>query len=273
MSLTVVSVVRDWACYTRCIKDNPHLAGATFVTADNTAENRAIPERYNTFLDTLPAETEWILFAHEDFELREDPRPTLAACDTHCPYGFVGSRIVANSAVLFFGTLTDSDRDGRNTRVVKPLLPYERILGVKTENFDCCGFFVHADLFREWGLRFDPKCAWDLYAEDLVFQFICKTGSYAQVLPIKAHHWSRGNPDRDSFREALAHLNQKYAERTFAGGTCTFTIGKRPNWRLRLFHRFAKMIQAMKHLLFPLLLGLLCADYGLYSFVHIKCGF
>lgn len=241
--LTVVSVVRDRGCWERCIGTNPHLAGATLRLIDNTQENRPVPERYNAFLDGLPEATGWILFAHEDLELREDPRPLLRGCDPLTPYGLIGTRLAAGCAVLPFGRLSDSDRDGARFHRNRPPLPYDRLLKPEVENFDCCGFFVHADLFRELGLRFDPVCAWDLYAEDLAFQFICKTGRRARILPVKAHHFSRGNPDRDSFRKALAHLNAKYPDRTFAGGTCVFTVGKAPNRRLRLFRLAARLIR------------------------------
>lgn len=241
--LTVVSVLRDRGCWERCIGTNPHLTGAAQCPIDNTQENRPVPERYNGFLETMPAESEWILFAHEDLELREDPRPLLRGCDPLTPYGLIGTRLVADSAVLPFGRLSDSDRDGGRVHLNRPPLPYDRLLKPEVENFDCCGFFVHADLFRELGLRFDPACAWDLYAEDLAFQFICKTGRRARILPLKAHHFSRGNPDRDSFRKALAHLNAKYPNRTFAGGTCVFTVGKAPNRRLRLFRLLARLIR------------------------------
>jgi hypothetical protein len=55
------------------------------------------------------------------------------------------------------------------------------------------------------------------------------------LLPVKAHHWSRGNPNTDHFKAALDHLNAKYADDFFAGGTCVFSVGKRPTWRLRCF--------------------------------------
>lgn len=233
--LTVVSVVRDWACYKRCVQENPHLAGARLVTFDNASENVPIPMRYNTFLETMPADTEWILFAHEDFELLEDPLPELRRRSTLFPCGLIGTRKVWDSVILPFGRITDSDRDGQRYHVNRPPLPYDVFLGNRAENFDCCGFFVHADVFRAWQLRFDPACAWDLYAEDLCFQFLKATGHTVSIVPIKAHHWSRGNPDTAHFREALAHLNAKYAADCFAGGTCIFSIGHRPSWRLRLF--------------------------------------
>lgn len=233
--LTVVSVVRDWACYERCVRQNPYLRGARFVTFDNAAQNIPIPERYNAFLDAMPADTGWILFAHEDFEVQEDPRPLLNRRSTLFPCGLIGTRTILDSVILPFGVITDSDRDGARYHVNRPPLPYVGLLGARAENCDCCGFFVHADTFRSWQLRFDPRCEWDLYAEDLCFQFIQTSGHTVSILPLKAHHWSRGNPATDHFAAALAHLNAKYADAFFAGGTCVFSIGRRPTWRLRLF--------------------------------------
>jgi hypothetical protein len=233
--LTVVSVVRDWVCYERCVRQNPHLQGARFVAFDNTEANLPIPERYNAFLATMPADTGWILFAHEDFELQADPRPLLNRRSTLFPCGLIGTRTLLQSVILPFGVITDSDRDGARFHVNRPPLPYTGLLGARTENFDCCGFFVHADTFQAWQLRFDPLCKWDLYAEDLCFQFIQKSGHTVSLLPVKAHHWSRGNPNTDHFKAALDHLNAKYADDFFAGGTCVFSVGKRPTWRLRCF--------------------------------------
>lgn len=224
--LTVVSVVRDHACYQRCVRDNPHLQGARFVCFDNTQENLPIPERYNAFLDTLPPDTGWILFAHEDFEVHEDPRPLLQRRNPLFPLGLIGTRIVQGLCVLPFGAISDSYRDGSDLQHLRTPLPYGKLLGEYVENFDCCGFFVHAEAFRAWGLRFDPHCAWDLYAEDLCFQLLHRHGQFSAILPIKAQHWSRGNPKSQRFLDTLNYLNHKYADDFFAGGTCAFTVGK-----------------------------------------------
>lgn len=235
LPLTVVSVVRDWSCYKRCVCNNPHLQGARFVAFDNASENLPIPVRYNSFLETIDASTGWILFAHEDFEVLADPRPLLQRRSTLFPYGLIGTRTIMDSVILPFGTITDSDRDGGRWHQNRPPFPYATLLGERTENFDCCGFFVHADVFRLWKIRFDEACEWDLYAEDLCFQFLQKTGHTVGILPLQAHHWSRGNTNTKHFKAALTHLNVKYADDFFAGGTCVFSVGKRPSWRLRLF--------------------------------------
>lgn len=241
-SLTVVSVVRDAAFHARCLRDNPHLAGARFAIYDNTVDNRPIPERYNAFLDALPTDTEWILFAHEDFQPLEDPRPLLARRNPLFPYGLIGTRKVLNTFILPFGQIEDCNRDGsdRGLRRAPPF--HGALLGDMVEAFDCCGFFVHADFFRTWGLRFDPVCAWDLYAEDLCFQFQCATGHLARLLPLRACHWSRGDATCARFLATRDYLNEKYCACLFAGGTCTATIGGFPPLRFRLWRRFVRTL-------------------------------
>lgn len=225
--LTVVSAVRDAACHRRCVRENPHLRGARFVAFDNAARNVPIPERYNAFVETMPADTEWILFAHEDFEVLEDPRPLLRTRPTWFPLGLIGTRFVGEALILPFGRVQDCARDGSGLRTVGAWRWVGRLLGDMVENFDCCGFFVHADLFRRLGLRFDPRCAWDLYAEDFCFQFILRTGHLARLLPLRARHWSRGDARCARFLATRDYLSRKYRDHGFAGGTCTLCVGQR----------------------------------------------
>ena len=249
--LTVVSVVRDEACYKRCLRENPVLAGAEFVCLDNTVENRPIPERYNAFLDALPADAEWILFAHEDFQPLADPRPLLRRRNPLFPCGLIGTRVVAGLAILPFGSLTDSDRDGARFHRNAPPLPYDRLLGAVAENSDCCAFFIHADALRSWNLRFDPRCAWDLYIEDFCFNFIRQSGHKIALLPLRAHHFSRGNTNRATFIEALDYLNTKYADDFFAGGSCAFSVGRKPSFRFRIqqkcFHIALTLLSCVRY--------------------------
>ena len=240
--LTVVSVVRDPDCHRRCLLDNPHLRGADFVTFDNARENLPIPVRYNAFLDALPPDAEWILFAHEDFQPLADPRDLLRVRSPWFPLGLIGTRIVADCLILPFGQIEDSERDGSRHQKLAPVPWLGRLIGSMVEAFDCCGFFVHADLLRKLNLRFDPDCPWDLYAEDFCYQYILKTGHLARLIPLPAHHWSRGNSKTDTFRAALAHLNAKYAHIRFAGGTCAGLIGDDRPFRLRLWRALVRPI-------------------------------
>ncbi len=240
--LTVVSVVRDWALYDRCVRHNPYLAGARFVALDNTQENVSIPKRFNDFLASLPDDTGWILFAHEDFELLEDPRPLLNRQNPLFLYGHIGTRRWMGMAVIPAGAINDSHRDGSDPQHLAPPKLIQWLAGGLVEAFDCCGFYVHTDAFKTWKLRFDEACAWDLYAEDLCFQAIRTSGHLARILPVRAHHWSRGNPLRESFIQTKAYLDEKYADAFFAGGTCTFVIGQRPPLRFRLYRWLVRLL-------------------------------
>ena len=239
--LTVVSVVRDPACHRRCLLDNPHLRGARFVTLDNTRHNLPIPLRYNAFLDALPPDAGWVLFAHEDFEPRQDPRPLLRRCHPFYPHGLIGTRIVAKTFIFPFGAITDSDRDGSRHESLAFSPTFGRLFGDDVENFDCCGFFLHAELIRATGLRFDPRCAWDLYAEDLCFQFILRTGRLARVIPLAAHHWSHGDAKCRRFLDTLDYLHGKYRDAYFAGGTCTLLVGRSFPLRFKLWRLFVRL--------------------------------
>ncbi len=241
-SLTVVSVVRDFTMYERCIKNNPHLAGARLITFDNREENLPIPVRYNTFLDTLPPDTEWILFAHEDFELHSDPRPLLARRNPLIPLGHIGTRRVGKFFLFPSGFLTDSWRDGSGHQVLRPTRLIQECSNGKVECFDCCGFYIHADAFRTWELRFDENCMWDMYAEDICCQFMLASKRLPTILPVHAHHWSRGNTKSPTFLAAKAYLDEKYREHFFAGGTCTFSIGKTPPLYFRLYRCLVRVV-------------------------------
>ncbi len=240
--LTVVSVVRDFEMYDRCIKNNPHLAGARLVAFDNREDNLPIPVRYNAFLDALPADTEWILFAHEDFELREDPRPLLARRNPLLPLGHIGTRRVGGLFLFPSGFLTDSWRDGSGHQVLNPTWLIQTLSNGKVECFDCCGFYLHVDALRAWKLRFDERCMWDMYAEDICCQFMLASKRIPGILPAVAHHWSRGNTASPTFLAAKAYLDEKYCDHFFAGGTCTFSIGKTPPLHFRLYRRLIRLI-------------------------------
>ena len=71
-AIVLISVVRDFAMYDRCVKGNPFVAGGELRPVDNREKNEGIPVGYNRFLDSRPPdERAWYVFCHEDFEWRE----------------------------------------------------------------------------------------------------------------------------------------------------------------------------------------------------------
>ena len=58
----LVSVVRDYAMYQKCILANPHCQSLSIVTLDNREENLPIPVLYNRFIDSIE-EDGWVFSA------------------------------------------------------------------------------------------------------------------------------------------------------------------------------------------------------------------
>jgi len=73
MSDAIMSVVRDFEMCSKCISNNQFAANFEHRVIDNREKNVPVPVCYNAYIDALDASYEgWLLFFHEDFELRED---------------------------------------------------------------------------------------------------------------------------------------------------------------------------------------------------------
>lgn len=80
--MKIISVVRDFEMYDRLVRNNPFNKGADFSCFDNRQENLGIPARYNQFLNGYDfADEDWLVFCHEDWEVRESWQPLLERLD------------------------------------------------------------------------------------------------------------------------------------------------------------------------------------------------
>ncbi len=62
--MQIISVVRDFEMYDKCVGANPYNAGAELHPIDNRVENKGIPTRYNEFLDAYDySKPDWFVFA------------------------------------------------------------------------------------------------------------------------------------------------------------------------------------------------------------------
>lgn len=236
----MVSVVRDWAMYRRCIGNNPVCGGLQLCPLDNTQENLGIPQHYNRFLDSLQ-EDGWVVFCHEDWMPLEDLRPLLENLDRNALYGPVGAVLEHAPHADFIhlsGTVEQCHKDGRFRKTVR---------GTWTDGmadtFDCQCVIAHSATLREKGLRFDPQLSFDLYAEDFCAA-AALSGVPSRILPVRCRHYSGGRLSM-RFYSGLAYLREKYRRsprrfpspvhsRIFFGGTSTLPVY---NFRPRLRER------------------------------------
>lgn len=217
--MVYISVVRDFAMYNRLVRNNPSNAGAEFVAFDNNVENKTIPVRYNSFLNSYDYSKEaWFVFCHEDFQFLEPVAPKLESLDKGAIYGVFGAKL----RVPGVGLQIDSNKDGSDMSFRG--LPVSGPTTVDT--IDCAGLIVHSSLVAKFGLRFDENLTYDLYTEDFGIAAKEEFGIDTKVLPIRTHHYSYGNVVQ-RFHDQLRYLNDKYADasQVYVTTTC-YAIGR-----------------------------------------------
>ena len=233
-----VAVVRDHDMYARLVKGNPSNAGGKFVAFDNLAENLSVTARYNSFLDSWDYSREaWFVFVHEDYEFLEPVGPLLAKADRKSIYGTCGARSTHPGDDIVWAL--NSNRDGTNLGVYgRPFRGQPTVL-----TSDCNCLMVHSSLVREFGLRFDEKLTFDLYAEDFEIGAFERFGIATRILGVANHHYSFGNIAPRFFVQRR-YLMDKYRDASRVYGTTTKQLigpltlvlaAKRANRRRRRF--------------------------------------
>ena len=203
----MVSVVRDFKMYRKCILDNPHCRSLTIVTLDNREENLGIPVLYNRFIDSLE-EDGWVVFCHEDWMPLEDITPYFAGLDRNCLYGPVGAKMeeCANADFIHTsGHIQQRRKDGSWHKDVRGTWK-----GGEADTFDCQCVIVHSCLLREKGLRFDQGLSFDMYAEDFCASAFLK-GVLSRILPVKCRHYSGGTVGQ-RFLDSVEYMKEKYRD-------------------------------------------------------------
>ena len=228
--ITLFSVVRDIELYNACIRGNVFCRGADLQFIDNNAENKAIPKRYNDFINSFDfSKPAWMIFCHEDFEFREPLAPLLENLPRDALYGPIGCArkgVFPFRHQVFLGQIEEMNRDGSGKpwtvgRHVAPLM--------KTETFDCCCLIVHSSLIKKYNLRFDEELPFDLYVEDFCATAKVKHGIRSRILPFKATHHS-GSKASDRLYRHLPYLREKYPRNCFCA-SCTYFGTPSPSMR------------------------------------------
>ncbi len=219
------SVVRDENMFRRCVAGNPFCRNIEIHSVDNSRENLGIPKRYNDFLDAFDYDRPgWIVFCHEDFELREDLAPRLSRLPTDAIHGPCGAR-----HRIFFGLFSlwqvtgrvrESNKDGSHEHHVGDSAPNATVL----DTLDCMCLVVHSSLVEKHHLRFDENLMFDLYVEDFGIHALLTSGIYTRLLNISCCHHSTRFSLPDSYYRQLSYLNRKYPHESFAG-TCSYIGG------------------------------------------------
>lgn len=208
VKVSVASVVRDVSMYERCVLHNKHLAGCDLAMLDNRVENQTVTKRYNDFLDSL-TDDRWIVFCHEDWEIKEDLISVLERLDKNRLYGPIGVFIEEKKNVdvlVMKGWVEQSPKDGGKTIVIRGKDAEGRV-----DTFDCQCLIMHSSLVEAHSLRFDENLRFDMYVEDFCVGAYEKSGIESHAVRISCHHHSEGKLSQ-SFADSVEYVRQKYAK-------------------------------------------------------------
>jgi len=244
--LVIISVVRDYQMYNRCVAHNSHANMHTLHAIDNRSQNDHISILYNQFLDaydyTKPA---WLMFCHEDFELKQDVSPLLELLDKTVLYGPIGAKTSIRYFGMYYvwqllGQITESNKDGSNPRLIGKPVP----AGTPIETFDCQCLLVHSDLIKQTGLRFDDHLSFDLYVEDFCIQAKESFNIPSLILPFISQHWSSGKVNTRYYQQ-VRYLNAKYPTCCYTG-TSSYSIGM-PNRIRQINDLIKRLLRQLSH--------------------------
>ena len=237
-NVIIVSVVRDFGMYQRCVSDNPLNKGVCLVAIDNRTINDRIPVLYNRFLNRYDySKPSWIVFCHEDFEFLEAPAEKVKTLDYGSIYGPIGGKLLCRHRWMlggvwkgeYLGCIIQSAKDGSDRISVGSHVQTGSIV----DALDCQCLIVHSSLICAHHLRFDENLSFDLYAEDFCNGAAALCGISTRVLDIKCHHYSYGNLSAHFFDQKV-YLDAKYPkEEVFSPVGYTIGGGRTPLRRLQ----------------------------------------
>lgn len=230
----VISVVRDFRMYDRCVARNDFNVGCELLPIDNRENNDGIGVCYNRFLNEYDySQGAWFVFCHEDWEVEEMLSLRLTNIDKGSLWGVIGAATVRRMGVYaqwrLLGRIEESNKDGSHIRNLGEPVPQ----GTLVDTFDCQCMVVHSSLVKNHNLRFDENLTFDLYVEDFCIAANEKAGVLSRILPVKCRHWSGGNV-QPRYKAQEAYLNAKWRTAGAYTGTSSLLLGGKAPWWWRL---------------------------------------
>ncbi len=229
--MQIISVVRDFEMYDRCVRKNPYNAGVVLHPIDNRTENKGIPTRYNEFLDAYDySKPDWFVFCHEDWEIKEAWQSRLDELDKNNLYGPIGCELSNCGNVRVCGLISHSNKDGSDSMLFGSAVTTGKVVGT----FDCQCLLVHSTLVLKYHLRFDENLLFNCYIEDFCIAAKEMVNVISCIFSINAQHFSRGNITERFYGE-LAYIRNKWNHANELYATCAqgFLIGRR--WKFQQF--------------------------------------
>ncbi len=226
----IISVVRDYAMYDKCVAKNSFVSNCRLEPIDNRERNEYITVCYNRMVEKLADADTWLIFCHEDFQFLEDPALLLEKADKNSIYGPIGGVLEKKFHFLygelwkgsFVGLILESEKDGSCVGELGKKVPMDTVV----ETLDCQCVIVHSTLLKKYQLEFDERLSYDLYVEDFSINAYVKGGVKTKIIPVKCQHYSHGTIAPRFFSQS-DYLYRKYPKLEFFGAVGFYIGGGR----------------------------------------------
>jgi len=218
-SIKLITVFITPEMYNRFFTSNAYVNYYDLVGIDNRQLNRGLPVIYNEIIENNINDNCWLLFVHEDFEIKCD-LAIIDGLDCGNVYGTFGVNFEHNTPVGY-GKHICSKKDGS-----EPIDTGNEVLDTVTvRTLDCQSVLLHTSLLAKYPLlRFDENLTFDLYAEDFCINAQEEYGLDIKVFPLEFQHYSHGKVT-ERYHAGLRYLAEKYPSVAVAG-SCSFIGGR-----------------------------------------------
>lgn len=227
--IQIVTVVNNPTLYESLIRNNHYMNCHDLVMYDNTVDNLPITVRYNDFISHRMYSDAWVVFCHQDFYFTEDISHLLRNLDKNFIYGPIGAgpskQLIFVAAISRYGLERFRIGFARRSKSYGQILQItpmksqrlgQRINRPTTvDTVDCCCMIVHSSLIDRYGLYFDEKLKWHLYAEDFCLGARFNHNIYTKAIQVSCVHMSGGKTDM-AFHQDLLYIKNKYNTAVFA---------------------------------------------------------
>ena len=196
-SLYVV-VCNNQATYDNCFSKSKGVKSSQ-VTVYMNKNAVGLPTHYNQFIDKHQHENVWLVFAHQDFILKEPLN--LDGLDPLAIYGVIGTRRTPGNLL---GQIIQFDGSRLGTKLTSP---------VPVQVLDEMCLITHSSLFQK-GLRFEEKFKFHFYGADLCLQAYSR-GFDVYAIQVECQHKSRtaiGDITSKAYIESKRDFKEKWTK-------------------------------------------------------------
>lgn len=238
----IVSAVSNILNFERYFIENPCLREGWHFHPIINKRHEPHGSLYNSFLNALPDDAEWVIFSHDTLEFMDNPLHALQGLPQDSLYGALGARIAYNADAVplieCWGKIVECASDSPSRVLGNAFRHLEKLPEV--DSLDSVCLIVHAQVIREHDLRFDGILR-VLYGENFCLHAFDAYGISSRIAALELHLHASIFPLDEDLQQDAAMLAQRYVNtRPRACVHKAFGVGEADVARILLMDKLEK---------------------------------